>query len=570
MSTRQTDFSFDFERTRDLGLGRRAEHDGQFRPRRRRAGELQFRQPTYPGNPVGPDDPSPLAHAISNVNPVSATNPNPPACSPQVSGNGQNGLQCPANKLVITPSVPVPGGATITVTVDYTGRPGVHADGDGTTEGWFRVNTAAAPNDGSFVTTEPVGSMAWMPLNNHPTAKPTYDIYDTVPVGKTGISAGELVGAAPGAAFGPVNPTSVNPPDANFPVGGSWTWHWHSPERIASYLLTNSIGSYDLTARTTTSRASSTTRHRRAVSRPPARRRSRPSSTPRKTSRTSSRQFNCPWPFTTDGVIVGLPNAGFEEEMQTKITFANGAASTPSAGVFHHENMHQWFGDNVSEGGFRLTFWKEGWATVGEYLNTARNAANAAGGLGTPVGNTAFDNSLIARFNTNYGTTSGTAWTSAPSNPTVGNLFTTVSTYTRPGTTYVALRQILDGSASRPASDRWIGVMKQIQSDFGGGSITEAQLENVFHQWLPNQSDACHAKLDQFFTQWFDTAYPAPNNATNKPQITGPGLNGSDHFYNDASACTRADQTITFGALPNRSPATPTSVSRRARTPVSR
>ena len=78
--------------------------------------------------------------------------------------------------------------------------------------------------------------------------------------------------------------------------------------------------------------------------------------------------------------------------MQTKITFANGAASTPSAGMFHHENMHQWFGDNVSEAGFSLTFWKEGWATVGEYLNTARTAANAAGGLGTPAGDTAFDN----------------------------------------------------------------------------------------------------------------------------------------------------------------------------------
>ena len=61
----------------------------------------------------------------------------------------------------------------------------------------------------------------------------------------------------------------------------------------------------------------------------------------------------------------------------------------------------------------------------------------------------------------------------------------------------------------------------------------------------------------QFFTQWFDTAYPTPNNATNKPQITGPGINGPDHFYDDASACTRADQTITFGPLPNRSPGDP-------------
>jgi hypothetical protein len=44
------------------------------------------------------------------------------------------------------------------VTVGYTGRPGVHNDGDGTTEGWFR-----AP-DGGFVTTEPVASEDWMPV----------------------------------------------------------------------------------------------------------------------------------------------------------------------------------------------------------------------------------------------------------------------------------------------------------------------------------------------------------------------------------------------------------------------
>ena len=40
------------------------------------------KQPTYPGDPNGPDDPDPLAHRASNTNPVSATNPNPPACAP--------------------------------------------------------------------------------------------------------------------------------------------------------------------------------------------------------------------------------------------------------------------------------------------------------------------------------------------------------------------------------------------------------------------------------------------------------------------------------------------------------
>ena len=75
-----------------------------------------------------------------------------------------------------------------------------------------------------------------MPLNNHPSAKPTYDFYDTVPLGKTAIANGELVSQL------------VNLPDANFP-GGSTTWHWHSPEGIASYLVENSIGSYDLSER---------------------------------------------------------------------------------------------------------------------------------------------------------------------------------------------------------------------------------------------------------------------------------------------------------------------------------
>ena len=96
-----TDFSFDFERTALSGAAAgpnlavsAVSVDGA-------PAAFAFEQPTYPGNPNGPNDPDPAAHAISNVNPVSPTNPNPPACSPQTSGNSQNGLPCPANKLVI-------------------------------------------------------------------------------------------------------------------------------------------------------------------------------------------------------------------------------------------------------------------------------------------------------------------------------------------------------------------------------------------------------------------------------------------------------------------------------------
>jgi hypothetical protein len=296
------------------------------------------------------------------------------------------------------------------------------------------------------------------------------------------------------------------------------TWHWHSPEPIANYLVENSIGAYDLSARTSPTsgvqyweaQASSITAARKATN--------KIAMDNQEDIVNFQQNFNGPWPLTTDGVVVGIPPASFEEEMQGKITFAGGTiggSTGTSLGTLNHENMHQWFGDNVSEAAFNLTFWKEGFATLGEYLNTAR---------GTPPGITggpAFENSLISRFNTNYGTTSGSFWTTAPSNPTVNSLFNTSNTYTRPGTTYLALWEAL-------GRDRMISAMNDIQSTYGGGNITEPQLESVFRTWLPTPSSSCNQRLDQFFPQWFDTAYPTGGaNTTNKPSITGPGLNGT-------------------------------------------
>src|SRR6187551_629506 len=80
--------------------------------------------------------------------------------------------------------------------------------------------------------------MSWMPINNHPTVKPTYEFWTTTnwnaapDTGRTAISNGRLIGFENNAA------------DVNFP-GGSRTWHWLSAEPIANYLVENSIGNYD-------------------------------------------------------------------------------------------------------------------------------------------------------------------------------------------------------------------------------------------------------------------------------------------------------------------------------------
>jgi hypothetical protein len=491
-----TDFSLDFERTSPNTT------DG---PNLSVASVLvngapasfTFVQPTYPGDPNGQNDPDPRAHQAGELNPVGgpADNPFPPACTPELMSPNPNkqfdldGTPCPANKLVITPSSPIPSGATFVVQVSYTGRPGVHNDGDGTTEGWFRVSQ---PGDtGAFVTTEPVATEDWMPLNNHPSAKPTYDFYDTVPFGKTAIANGELVSQ------------QVNLPDTNF-SGGSTTWHWHSPEGISSYLVENSIGSYDLSVRLAPSGIQYYEAQDLGI--PKNRAQANKAIMDMQEGILNFQSgFNGAYPFTTDGVVIGVPNAGFEEEMQTKITFANEFIDLDT---LHHENMHQWWGDNVSEANYNLTFFKEGLATLGEFLFAAGNA-QAAGG--------SFEQSLVDTFNELYAG-NDLMWTGAPSDPRPYTLFSGSKTYDRPGISYIALRRIL-GPANFNAA------LRQIQTTYRQSSITEPQLEAAFASFLPRASGSCRAELSRFFTQWWDTVYP-PGGGANRPQITAPGLDG--------------------------------------------
>jgi aminopeptidase N len=465
-----------------------------------RPARFAFAQPTYPGDPNGPGDPSPLAHEASQTNPVGGPehNPLPPACTPELDGSQSadalDGTQCPANKLVITPLAPIPDGASFTVSVSYIGRPGVHNDGDGSTEGWFQ-----APG-GGFVTTEPVGTEDWMPLNDYPSAKPSYDFYDTVAAGKTALANGRLVSVAKHA------------PDAQFP-GGSVTYHWSSGAPVASYLVEDSVGNYTLTSR----KASDGLTYYKAQD-------TSISATQQAANKAImdeqqditafEAQFNGPFPFASDGVVVGEPPASFEEEMQTMITFAGGQINTDT---LYHENMHQWWGDNVSEGGYAMTFYKEGMATLAEYMYAARQAQEKAGGPGTAAGRSAFTASLTAQFNSLYAR-SGSFWKAAPSDPEPAGLFSGSATYDRPGAAYIALWRIL-GTA------RFTGVLRSVQREYGGRSITEPEWEAAFERALPKHSNACRAGLSRFFTEWFDTSYPTAAGAA-KPDITGPGLSG--------------------------------------------
>jgi hypothetical protein len=475
-----------------------------------RPARFRFVQPTYPGDPNGQNDPDPAAHEASQTNPVGgpAHNPLPSACSPElfsfsVPVGSRNGTQCPANKLVIVPARPIRKGARFAVQVSYVGRPGLHNDADGSTEGWFR-----AP-DGGFVTTEPIGSEAWMPLNDYPTAKPTYDFADTVTAGRTVVANGRLVSV------------HRHGPSAAFP-GGSVTWKWHAAEPVASYLVEDSIGRFSLSRRT----VGGVAYYRAQDLGIPAAQRSKNLRIMRMQADITAfeSRFSGAYPFPSDGIVIGTPPASFEEEMETMIAFAGGYIDT---GLLYHENMHQWWGDNVTEGGYRMTFFKEGLATFAEILYDARLAQKAAGGPGTAAGRAAFQRQIVQDFGRYYAARGG-FWTVAPSNPAPYGLFSGSSTYLRPALAYVALRQIL-------GHHRFTQALEHIQRRYGGGSISEAQLEAVFHHWLPDRTSACQTRLTRFFTQWFDTAYPS-GGAPHRPSITGPGLAGRG-FYGPGGRC---------------------------------
>lgn len=70
-----------------------------------------------------------------------------------------------------------------------------------------------------------------MPLNDHPSARPTYDFSITTERGKTAIANGRRVSV------------TDNPPNAEFPHG-STTTVWHAPMPIASYLALTIVGDY--------------------------------------------------------------------------------------------------------------------------------------------------------------------------------------------------------------------------------------------------------------------------------------------------------------------------------------
>ena len=134
------------------------------------------------------------------------------------------------HKLVVAPAAPVSG--DFTVEVSYHGAPGTHQDPDGSFEGWM-------PTTGGVVALgQPVGTMTWLPSNNTPSDKATYDIEVTAP---TQTNARDLSVASSGNLVGREG------------VGADRTrWSWSVGVPLSTSMLVLAVGPYDVFGSTIT------------------------------------------------------------------------------------------------------------------------------------------------------------------------------------------------------------------------------------------------------------------------------------------------------------------------------
>ena len=374
---------------------------------------------------------------------------------------------CPPTKLVITPGDPIETGDEFTVRVAYTGTPMRHTDPDGSDEGWTDTP------DGAFVVNEPVGAMTWIPVNNHPIDKASYDFELTVPTGRTAIGNGEL----------------VSPPVDN--GDGTTTWRWAMEQPMSTYLSTSTVGLFDF--------AQSTTPHGLAVQ-------SFLDSgftDPEKLVALSTidRQVEIvdyftglfgAYPFDSTGVVADEADVGYALEVQTKSHFPSPVVDPVTLA---HEVAHQWFGNSVTLQSWKDIWLNEGWATWSEWQWDYEEN----NGLLSPA----------QQFDLNYTPGAGACpadkWCQPPSEPTAATMFSTFPVYTRPAMMLEALRQIV-------GTGRFLDLARAWHADRRYAHGTTAEFVALAKQ-RSGLAGADLTKLDDFFGQWLG--------GTTMPTITG-------------------------------------------------
>jgi aminopeptidase N len=236
----------------------------------------------------------------------------------------------------------VPKGDTFRITVDYGGVPPTITDPDGSQEGWYRTD------DGALAVGEPQGTAAWVPCNNVPADKASFDFAITVPARLKAVANGRLRKVERGR--------------------GRATYRWEEPAPMSTYLAVLDIGRGDLVKSeaggeptwTVDPRLAKGSRH--VLSALP------------EVVRFEAGLFGG-YPFDSAGSIVDYaPALGYALETQSRPIYA----FVPDLTTLVHETAHQWFGDAVGIERWPQIWLNEGFATWTEWYYAERHGGRSA------------------------------------------------------------------------------------------------------------------------------------------------------------------------------------------------
>lgn len=340
-------------------------------------------------------------------------------------------------ELIIRPTSPLPGGSTHHLALTWTVEPQSFESLVGFEIGWFPTEL------GSYALDEPDGLHHWMPANDHPTDKATWQITIDVPAGVGGVANGALT--------------------AHQQLDGRERWTWTIDDPISTYLVLVATGDYELVDGVSPAGV--------PLSHAVLRRAAGDAQVTRALGGTGEMvdylaSVFGPYPFASYGLVIADSDPQLAMETQTRSLFS--MHGVLDDGVLVHELAHQWFGDSVTLGSWTDTWLNEGFATYAEWLwNEER------GGPSTRQQAEAF---------------LGTPWGSPPGQPPVGAMFAS-SVYYGGAVTLEALRaevgdqQFFDilrrWAASRRHSTGTTAAFEALASEVAG-----RDLGTLFDTWL--------------------------------------------------------------------------------------
>jgi aminopeptidase N len=343
-------------------------------------------------------------------------------------------------KLKIRPRTRIEARQGFNVFIRYQGRPRKVTDPDGSQEGWYRTD------DGALAVGEPIGTAAWLPCNNVPADKASFEISISVPSSLKAVSNGRL--------------------DRVARSGRRKTFSWVEEEPMSPYLAVVDIGRGKLVRGQIGDLPTWTLVDPRL----------RADSAPVLAHLPEVVHFESAiygaYPFDAAGSIVDFaPELGYALETQSRPIYA----FAPDLTTLVHETAHQWFGDSVGLERWPNIWLNEGFATWTEWYYAERHGAQTARGIfhrlyRVPASKTGF-------------------WEPPPGHPGTAKKLFAPSTYVRGAMTLEALRAEIGTDELLELLRRWATGHSYASADIEqfielAEEVSGRQLDRLFDDWL--------------------------------------------------------------------------------------